>query len=792
MLTLPSPLPTPARRSRGRRLRAVLTALVVLAAPLVPSVLAAAPSSALPSVATTVTGGAGYDYATDHFADPWDYSNTEDMLTDNGGPAYGLTASSWSGGTVAARFGGMGYLSPLWGGYGGSLLLGRDGARPGNQLNASFYKEVTFHLYTAAGGAGGLFWFNCPTGGVSSSCGGGTGVMLQPGWHTYVVRPGASAFGWPLAWGGQLTGLRLAFPSGADVRLDWMRVVAPGTGTTFSWSNPAGARQLAYRPAGSTGAYETMYGTSLSGTYGSWNLSELPPGSWQVGAADASGRVTTTTTVNTSSPLPRVLTPNEVGDRDYATQTKGDPWDFRDGADVAGVGNSTALSWAGGLSGTNTTNDPYVRLGLGSGGVDATTYRHLTVTSGYDGPFNLQDVAGGGTMARVQWQRADGGWGQSNDILTYSGTRTVSLDLGAGNVQEPEAPGVPFLSTSRTTLLRWDPNEDRGARRWHLNNVQLRSDFRTTGDFVVRWTDAAYAPGGTATLGASLNRTCAGARTFASVPVGPGVNSTVWSTAGWPSGAYWVCLTITRAGASTGALATGTVVVGANPPAPNQNPVVSWDVSSAYSSSAGPRYTVSGWGFDPSAPQAAMNVDLYDHRPDGSVSGVRLATGQPRVDVAAAYPGTRVGTGFSTTLAAVPGVHTYCMYGINLLGGGNVPLGCRAVRVPGPTGSLDGVTVSGSQVSVGGWAVDPSGPTQPMQVAVWVWGPSGKAATTYLRTGVARPDVKAALGWPGPSTGFHGTVATAGRGTSRVCAYAINLFEPRNNPLLGCSTTTVG
>lgn len=797
MLTLPSSLPADARRSRGRRLRTVLTALAVLAAPLVPTVLAVSPSSALPAVATAVpasaSGPAGRDYATDVFADPWDYTNTADLLTDNNGPAMGVTASSWAAGTVAANFGPMGYLSPLWGGYDGSLLLGRDGARPGNQLNASSYREVTFRMYSGGGGAGGLFWFNCPTGGVSSACGGGIGVALQPGWNTYVIHPGASAFGWPLAWGGQLTGLRLAFPAGAHIRLDWMRVVAPGTGTTIGWSNPAGGRQLAYRPAGSTGAFEMMGGTTLSGTSGSWNLTELPPGSWQVGAADGSGHVATTTTVTTSTPLPQVITPNEVGDRDYAQQVKGNPWDFRDGGDVAGVGNSTAVSWAGGLSGTNTTNDPYVRLGVAGGGIDGTTYHHLTVTSGYDGPFNLVNAPGGGTMARVQWQRADGGWGQSDDILTYSGTRTVSLDLAAGNVREPDAPGVPFYATSPTTMLRWDPNEDPGARRWHLYNVSLRSDFRTTGDFVVRWQDAAYAAGGTATLGASTSRTCSGARTIASgVAVAPGVNSTVWSTAGWPAGSYWVCLTIARAGVSQSSLAGGAVVVGVNPPAPNQNPVVSWDVSSTSSSPAGPQYTVAGWGFDPSAPQAAMNVDLYDHRPDGSVVGSRLTTGLSRVDVASAFPGTRVGTGFARTIPATPGAHTYCLYGINLLSGGNISLGCRSVQVPGPIGSLDGATPSGTQLSVGGWAVDPSGPTQPMQVAVYVWGPTGAHAVTMLTTGVPRPDVRRAVSWAGPSTGYSGTVATAGRGASRVCAYAINLVAPRTNPLLGCKSVTVG
>ncbi|MDQ2757728.1 MAG: hypothetical protein M3Y71_14400 [Actinomycetota bacterium] len=786
----------PHTRPRRRALLPGLALFALLAAVLVPTLTLPAPTASASSGPPVSVGGpAGHDYATDHFGDPWDYSNSSDLLTD-AGPALGVSSIGMSGGSLAAHFSGNGYISPIWGGYGGSTLLGRDGGRPGNQLDTSVYRTVAFQAYSSATVPAGLIWFNCAGGGVAQSCGGGMAFTLQAGWHTYNLTPGASRYsGWPLAWGGSVNGLRLASTPGIDFRLDWMRVVQPGSGTNVSWSNPSGGTgTLMWRTVSSAQPGSGSLGT-VSGTSGTFNLSQLPAGTYQVGVADTKGAVAFWQQVTLTTPLPRILTPNESGDRDYATQVLHDPWDFHNSSDIAAVGNATAQSWAGGqFSATNTSNDPYVMMRLGSGGIDGTTYRHLTVSSAYSGPFDLRDVSGGGTMARVQWQRTDRGWGQTNDLLTYSGSRTIMADLGgpASVVLEPDSTSVPYSSSSRVSLLRWDPNEDRGPRRWYLRSVQLRSDFRTTGDFVVSWTDAAYAPGGVATLVADTDRTgCDGATVATGVPVAPGTNRTVWNTRGLRAGAYWLCLKITRAGGSTAAYAGGAVVVGVNPPAPDQNPVASWDGGGLVATTAGLRYSVGGWSFDPSAPQNAVNVDVYDHRPDGTVSGVRLTTGGARTDVSAAYPGTRVGTGYSTQLSPTPGRHSICVYAINIGVGAHVGLGCRTIDVPGLMGHLDGVGVSGGQVHVSGWAVDPSDPAALMTVHVYVVGPNGSHTLTALTTGAPRADVARSLTWPGPMTGYTGGVPSAGPGASTVCVYAIALHQPGGNALLGCGNVTV-
>jgi hypothetical protein len=64
-------------RKPGRRSVVVLAALV-LAIGSAPTALAARPApEAAVAVPAAGVGGAGHDYATDVFADPWDYSNAE-------------------------------------------------------------------------------------------------------------------------------------------------------------------------------------------------------------------------------------------------------------------------------------------------------------------------------------------------------------------------------------------------------------------------------------------------------------------------------------------------------------------------------------------------------------------------------------------------------------------------------------------------------------------------------------------------------------------------------------------
>jgi len=745
---------------------------------------------------------AGHDYASDVFADPWDYSNRDDLLLD-GGPAMSVANAGIAGGQALMRMTNDGYISPIWGGYGGPLFTGRDGAKPGNSLNSARYRTVSFQAYSDHDVPAGLMWFNCPGGAVASGCGGGLSFWLKAGWNTYEFTPGASAFaGWPLSWGGSLNGLRLAVSpgsAGTTFAVDWFRLVVPHSGATVGWSNPGGGpADVVWDADGSdadNGAGQPGWAVlaQVSGTSGSVDLSALPPGQYRVGVRTPAG-FGGWKSVTLVAPLPRFVTPNAVGDRDYATTVLGNRWDMNGPDDVAGIGNATNVSYTGGqLAATNTSNDPFVNLRVGAAGIDSRIYRNLTVTSAYGGPFDLRDIAGGGTMARVVWNRRDGASGQTDDVLTYSGSRTVTIDMGmpAGQLVEPGTGSAPFLSSSPVTALRWDPNEDRGARRWYLQDVQLRSDFATTGLFSIVWNDGAYQPGGTATLVADTDRSgCNGTTVAAAVPVNPGNNTTVWNTSGVPGGRYWLCLKITRGGAVSTGYAGGVLVVGSNPPGPpvDPNPVGSFDAAAL----TGHAYRFAGWAFDPDTPGQPIYVDVYDRRPDGSQVGSRFATGGSRPDVAAAYPGVGGNTGFTGTLQLTgAGRHSVCFIAINVGPGGHRLLACRDVDAPGPIGSLDRVTSNGSStLGVAGWALDADAADSGIGVHFYVTGPAGSAFGA-TRTGGARPDVAAAFSWAGPNSGFNATVPAAGVGTNRVCAYAINAAPPSTNPLIGCQNVTV-
>jgi hypothetical protein len=647
--------------------------------------LAGLPAAVVPAV---LAGATGEDYATHAFADPWDYSNVDDLLVDTG-PTMRASNLRYGSGMVTTRLTGNGYISPIWGGYGGSLLLGRDGSKPGNTLNTALYKTVVFQAYSNVNVSSALMWFNCPGGGVASSCGGGHPFTLLAGWHTYVLTPGASRTpGWPLAWGGTVNGVRLAVSPGAagsDFKLDWFRLVTPKSGLQLPWSSP-GASEIVWdsddNRANNT-TDNTGWGvvSKVTGTNGTVDLSVLPAAYYWIGVRSSAG--VSWQLVSLASPLPRFITPNSVGDRDYAGTVMHNPWDLNSASDVVKVGNANRVSYAGGqLAATNTSNDPYVSLRVGSGGINSHVFRNLTVTSAYSGPFDLRDKAGGGTMARVMWARSDRAKGQTNDILTYSGTRTVGIDMGlpASQLVEPRTGSAAFASSARVTGLRWDPNEDRGARRWYLKDVQLRSDFATTGTFPIAWQDAAYQAGGTATIIADNDRSGCNGRTVASgltVQLGP--NTTVWNTAGVAAGRYWLCLRINRGSAVSSGYASGALVVGANPPVGDASPTASFDSGTL----SGATYSVSGWAFDPNSPQQPIHVDVYDRRPDRSQVGVRLSTGGSRPDVARIYPGTGQNAGFSGSLQlAGRGTHSVCAYAINVGAGANRLFHCRAVYVP--------------------------------------------------------------------------------------------------------------
>ena len=388
--------------SRTRIGLAVVLMVLVSADPISAAASSSLPSAAPPTAAALAVPGpaaAGHDYATDLFADPWDYSNSDDLLLDNSGPAMSLSSARIEGGTAIMHFASDGYLSPLWGGYNNRMSLARDGLKRGNALNAARYRGISFRAYSSRTVAAGLFWFTCP---VNNTCGGGMSFTLKAGWNTYVLRPGASTFaGWPVAWAGSLTGLRLAVSpggAGSNFYLDWFRAYEPNSGAKYNYSNPgAQPAEVVWDgdadPANNGAGGNWGVVEKITAPYGAVDLSALPPGTYRLGVK-RSGAVPSWATVTLAAPLPRFITPNAVGDRDYAATALRNPWDMNGTDDLSRIGNAKNVAFSGGrVAATNTTNDPFANLRIGAGGIDTRVYRNLTITSRYDGPFDLMIAA---------------------------------------------------------------------------------------------------------------------------------------------------------------------------------------------------------------------------------------------------------------------------------------------------------------------------------------------------------------------------------------------------------------
>jgi hypothetical protein len=142
-------------------------------------------------------------------------------------------------------------------------------------------------------------------------------------------------------------------------------------------------------------------------------------------------------------------------------------------------------------------------------------------------------------------------------------------------------------------------------------------------------------------------------------------------------------------------------------------------------------------------------------------------------------------------LGTVPQSQSYAYAGDTLTGvvqrlfpGGVIPSGAE---LRNPVGALQKLTeVSPGTVRVEGWTWDPDVPAQPLRVHLYVNGAYAGAGTAD----VVRPDVGGRYPEAGAAHGYRINVPVP-HGTSRICAYAINVSRGTTNPQLGCQNVTV-
>ena len=161
-----------------------------------------------------------------------------------------------------------------------------------------------------------------------------------------------------------------------------------------------------------------------------------------------------------------------------------------------------------------------------------------------------------------------------------------------------------------------------------------------------------------------------------------------------------------------------------------------------------------------------------------------------RPDVGAAYPSVGSRHGFDFVAPAQAGTTLVCVWAD--ANGNRIQLGCANVNPPpgAPMGILDsatGVAASGGSpagIAVSGWAFDPD-TSSPIDVHLY-WG----TGATPVTANASRPDVDNVY-HRGPNHGFTARVTAPSGSSGELCAYAINVPGPSDNPLLGCRTYSV-
>ena len=424
------------------------------------------------------------DFATVELGDAWDYDNPDDILTDPNGPTLNVTAMVVDDGEARWSAGDLSYVSPHDMTIPGALPDSRDGIA--NPIDADRFTRVGMRLWSSERVAGGIQWFVCND--YSEDCFRFHNFTFEQGWNLYDLDLAAISPDWT----DDVLGLRLATGTATDLRLDWLRVHDGGTDVAISGNGPF-----------TVDAVPSVGATAFAGA--ELPTGALAPGTYRV--TDRDGERSDPIEVR-HAPTPVVLDPDPTGGDDHATVVRGDPWDFSQSSDWTALeGVRDVVLDDGVLQATNTSDQPHVELALG-GPVDSARFHRLTVTMTYDGEFDLSFDPGGGSHARVVFDPFGGGFTpiSSKELVTYQSRSTATWDLTSNLVGSAVEDGAAAFDDAAVGFLRFDPNEDPGARTWRLDEIRLAADDEADGQFPFRWVDAAHDDDTTVRIGIDRDR----------------------------------------------------------------------------------------------------------------------------------------------------------------------------------------------------------------------------------------------------------------------------------------------
>jgi hypothetical protein len=495
-------------RGSGFSFRAAgFAALAVLSAGLVVSPPQATAQASAQATAQSSGSGGNTDYAVEAFGDPWDWSSESD-----GGPStdllsQGIAASRVDNGQLSFTVDKPSFWFFLQGGYADSTPTGKDASA--NPVDASRFNRLIFRVTSSQRLSAGLLWFGCSD---SDDCGGGIPIDILAGTHTYDLTLGAPKF-LSRAWSGRISSMRFDFsPSqSTQVSFDWIRL------------------------------------TNSAGTASQW-----------------------------AGPVPEIVEPDVTGGDDFATISRNDKWDFTQATDMLRADNASVRIENGRINGVNAApgmNDPSVTMKV-TKAFRGEDFHRMTVKWGFEGPFSLRDEPGGGMNARIVWRimgtppTPDGqDLQESRDIIMYPNETEFTVDLAtnpASAVVDPR-PGKAKIgwNNQMIELVRFDPNEDPGPRRWYVEEVKLAADDAGESFFDIMLRDDARAAGTRADVFVDSDRSGFDGTLVASgVDLADGSATVRWTPKAGTAGTFWVYTQVTRAGSTVQRYSGGPVQMG--------------------------------------------------------------------------------------------------------------------------------------------------------------------------------------------------------------------------------------
>lgn len=478
------------------------------------------------------------DFASTAFADSWDFGQAGDLPVANNLTTKGFSNVRTQGGLWKGTAAPQANIRLLqsW----NSLPQGRDGEASPIDADRFTHISIRMRMTGFPNAWGEVSWYDC--GRLVQSCRGAQGFRVLEGWHTYDFALQRDPARGAVDWEGEIRGLVVTPTArGGNIELDWIRVYEPTNApitVTARDQNP-NARLIWDRDR------HQWNNTPASGGWGvisdgrgpaTWNPDAMFPGRYFVYSERGGTRSLVNTVTINKRPRVRVLQPDAVGGVDYATSVRGDAWDMSQPGDISLQRNMTSVFRNGQLIGTNAApvrSDNGFRLTIPADKpIDGSRFTNFSARVYYEGDFSLAGTPGGGMNARLVWRTTDGQVRVSDDIVVLPGWQTITLDLddiAPSRLIEGGAASSAW-DGKQIELLRFDPHEDSGTRRFFVDWVKVSENDRPVNNrFRIAFRDLGFEAGSVAKVYLDRNGDGVGDRQIAWRTVKAGHNVFTWN-----------------------------------------------------------------------------------------------------------------------------------------------------------------------------------------------------------------------------------------------------------------------